>query len=145
MATYQHQDSLQKLPIPDLTETCANYLKVLKPLQTESEHEQTVKAVESFLKSGTGKYLDLELRTFAKTRNSYIEQFWYDAYLNYDNPVVLNLNPFFLLEDDPFNNDNNVHSNPQIKRATSLTLSSLKFIQALKNETLPPDLSLIHI
>lgn len=139
MATYQHQDSLQKLPIPDLTETCANYLKVLKPLQTESEHEQTVKAVESFLKSGTGKYLDLELRTFAKTRNSYIEQFWYDAYLNYDNPVVLNLNPFFLLEDDPFNNDNNVHSNPQIKRATSLTLSSLKFIQALKNETLPPD------
>ncbi|ABN67407.2 mitochondrial carnitine acetyltransferase [Scheffersomyces stipitis CBS 6054] len=139
MATYQHQDSLQKLPIPDLTETCANYLKVLKPLQTESEHEQTVKAVESFLKSGTGKYLDSELRTFAKTRNSYIEQFWYDAYLNYDNPVVLNLNPFFLLEDDPFNNDNNVHSNPQIKRATSLTLSSLKFIQALKNETLPPD------
>jgi carnitine O-acetyltransferase len=51
--------------------------------------------------------------------------------------VVLNLNPFFVLEDDPFNNDSS--SNPQIKRATSLTLSSLKFIQALKNETLPPD------
>ncbi|KAK6456143.1 mitochondrial carnitine acetyltransferase [Scheffersomyces xylosifermentans] len=137
--TYEYQDKLEKLPIPDLNETCANYLKVLKPLQTESEHQNTVRAVENFLKSGTGKYLDQELRNFSKTRNSYIEQFWYDAYLNYDNPVVLNLNPFFLLEDDPFQNDSNGHGNPQIKRATTLTLSSLKFIQALKNETLPPD------
>lgn len=134
--TYQHQDTLKKLPIPDLQETCTNYLDVLKPLQTEAEHKDTVAAVEEFLKSGTGEYLDAELRQYAKTRNSYIEQFWYDSYLNYDNPVVLNLNPFFLLEDDPFNN---ASSNPQVKRATTLTLLSLKFIQALKRETLPPD------
>ncbi|EGW34773.1 uncharacterized protein SPAPADRAFT_69177 [Spathaspora passalidarum NRRL Y-27907] len=136
--TYQHQDTLQKLPIPDLNQTCTNYLKVLKPLQTEAEHQQTVEAVESFLKSGVGPYLDSELRAFAKNRASYIEQFWYDAYLNYDSPVVLNLNPFFLLEDDPFTNENSPFD-PQVKRATSLTLSSLKFIQALKNETLSVD------
>ncbi|KAK6466018.1 mitochondrial carnitine acetyltransferase [Scheffersomyces coipomensis] len=138
MTTYSHQGELQKLPIPDLNETLANYLKVLKPLQTDIEHQRTIHAVETFLKNGTGKYLDEELRNFSKTRNSYIEQFWYDSYLNYDSPVVLNLNPFFLLEDDPFNNDNH-HTDPQVKRATSLTLSSLKFIQALKNEQLSPD------
>lgn len=136
--TYQYQSQLQKLPIPDLDKTCQNYLNVLKPLQTEKEHERTVEAVEKFLKSGIGLYLDKELREYSKHRNSYIEQFWYDSYLNYDSPVVLNLNPFFLLEDDPFNNESN-SINPQVKRAASLTLSSLKFIRALKNETLPVD------
>lgn len=136
--TYQHQDELQRLPIPDLEETCTNYLSVLRPLQTEKEYEKTVEAVQNFLKDGTGHYLDSELRKYAETRNSYIEQFWYDAYLNYDSPVVLNLNPFFLLEDDPFNNEANV-VNPQVKRAVTLTVSSLKFIRALKNETLPVD------
>lgn len=136
--TYEFQSTLQKLPIPPLEETCANYLSVLKPLQTEREHEKTIQAVESFLKSGSGKSLDSELRKYSETRNSYIEQFWYDSYLTYDSPVVLNLNPFFLLEDDPFYNEATC-VNPQVKRAVSLTLSSLKFIRALKNETLSVD------
>lgn len=139
MSTYQYQDQLQKLPIPDLSETCANYLKVLQPLQNEREHEKTIEAVQKFLKSGTGEYLDTELRKYAENRNSFIEQFWYDSYLNYDSPVVLNLNPFFLLEDDPFNNET-TSVNPQVKRAVSLTISSLKFIRALKNETLSVDM-----
>jgi carnitine O-acetyltransferase len=138
MSTYQFQETLEKLPIPDLNQTCANYLNVLRPLQTEQEHIKTKTAVENFLKNGTGQYLDAALREYAQTRPSYIEQFWYDAYLNYDSPVVLNLNPFFLLEDDPFTNESS-SVNPQVKRATSLVMSSLKFIQALKNETLSVD------
>lgn len=138
MSTFQYQDLLQRLPIPDLQKTCENYLSVLKPLETEKEYERTKEAVAKFLKDGSGKYLDEELRKYSKTRNSYIEQFWYDSFLNYDSPVVLNLNPFFLLEDDPFNNESTC-VNPQVKRAASLTLSSLKFIRELKNETLPVD------
>lgn len=138
MSTFSYQNQLQRLPIPDLEETCKNYLDVLRPLQTETEYGKTVEAVAKFLKDGTGCYLDSELRKYAETRNSYIEQFWYDAYLNYDSPVVLNLNPFFLLEDDPFHNEATC-VNPQVKRAVTLTVSSLKFIQALKNETLPVD------
>lgn len=138
MSTYEFQETLEKLPIPDLNQTCGNYLNVLRPLQTEQEHIKTKNAVENFLKNGTGQYLDAALREYAKTRPSYIEQFWYDSYLNYDSPVVLNLNPFFLLEDDPFTNESS-SVNPQVKRATSLVMSSLKFIQALKNETLSVD------
>lgn len=136
--TYSEQHKLKKLPIPELRDTCERYLAVLKPLQTEEEHERTKAAVATFLKSGTGEYLDKELRKYAEGRNSYIEQFWYDSYLNYDSPVVLNLNPFFLLEDDPFNNES-MSMNPQIKRAALLTLLSLKFIAAIKNETLEVD------
>lgn len=59
----------------------------------------------------------------------------YDSYLNYDSPVVLNLNPFFLLEDDPTPARNN-----QVTRAASLVLSSLAFVRAVRKEELPPDM-----
>lgn len=135
--TYEGQRTLRKLPIPDLEKTCARYLEVLRPLQTEREHEQLTKAVAQFLQ-GLGPFLDAQLRKYSESRSLYIEQFWFDSYLAYDLPVVLNLNPFFLLEDDPFNNESTC-ADPQVKRAASLTLSALKFVRALKNETLPPD------
>lgn len=59
----------------------------------------------------------------------------YDSYLNFDNPVVLNLNPFFLLEDDPTPARNN-----QVTRAASLVVSSLAFVRAVRKEELPPDM-----
>lgn len=138
MSTFSKQHTLKHLPIPSLEKTCENYLNALQPLESEKEHEKTREAVKRFLEDGSGAFLDSELRKYARTRASYIEQFWYDSYLSYDSPVVLNLNPFFLLEDDPFNNETTC-VNPQVKRAASLTLSSLKFIRALKNETLPID------
>lgn len=58
----------------------------------------------------------------------------YDSYLNYDSPVVLNLNPFFLLEDDPTPARNN-----QVTRAASLVISALAFVRAVRKEELPPD------
>src|SRR5437667_12156355 len=58
----------------------------------------------------------------------------YDSYLNFDNPVVLNLNPFFLLEDDPTPARNN-----QVTRAASLVVSALAFVRAIRKEELPPD------
>ena len=48
--------------------------------------------------------------------------------------VVLNLNPFFLLEDDP-----TPARNDQVTRAASLTISALSFVRALRREELPPD------
>jgi carnitine O-acetyltransferase len=48
--------------------------------------------------------------------------------------VVLNLNPFFLLEDDP-----TPQRSDQVVRAASLITSTLKFITALRHKTLEPD------
>ena len=55
--------------------------------------------------------------------------------MNYDNSVVLNLNPFFLLEDDP-----TPSRNLQVPRATSLIISSLSFVRAIRKEELEPDM-----
>ncbi|KAH6640834.1 Choline/Carnitine o-acyltransferase-domain-containing protein [Chaetomium tenue] len=131
--TYAHQDDLPKLPIPELEVSCEKYLTALKPLQSAREHAETKHAVQAFLRN-EGPELNNKLKQYAEARTSYIEQFWYDSYLNYDNPVVLNLNPFFLLEDDPTPARNN-----QVTRAGSLVVSALEFVRAVRKEELPPD------
>ncbi|KAJ5042034.1 uncharacterized protein L3040_004594 [Drepanopeziza brunnea f. sp. 'multigermtubi'] len=131
--TFAAQDKLPKLPIPDLEGTTAKYLAALKPLQTSREHAETQQAVDEFLRA-EGPELQERLTKYATGKTSYIEQFWYDSYLNFDNPVVLNLNPFFLLEDDPTPARNN-----QVTRAASLVVSALSFVRAVRKEELPPD------
>jgi Choline/Carnitine o-acyltransferase. len=108
-------------------------LLLWSPLQSPREHEDTKAAVQEFLKN-EGPELQEKLKKYAFSKTSYIEQFWYDSYLNYDNPVVLNLNPFFLLEDDPTPARNN-----QVTRAASLVISALSFVRAVRREELPPD------
>ncbi|KAK4142947.1 Choline/Carnitine o-acyltransferase-domain-containing protein [Dichotomopilus funicola] len=131
--TYAHQDDLPKLPIPDLESSLDKYLAALKPLQSAREHAETKHAVQAFLRN-EGPELNEKLKKYAEARTSYIEQFWYDSYLNFDNPVVLNLNPFFLLEDDPTPARNN-----QVTRAASLVVSALEFVRAVRKEELPAD------
>lgn len=149
--TFAHQKKLSKLPIPELEDTCKKYLDAMRPLQSRREHAETKAAVREFLEN-EGPELNERLKAYAEGQDSYIEQFcefservgvlgaWangeagYDSYLNYDNPVVLNLNPFFLLEDDPTPARNN-----QVTRAASLVASALAFVRALRMEELPPD------
>ncbi|KAK4580332.1 carnitine O-acetyltransferase yat1 [Recurvomyces mirabilis] len=131
--TFAAQDKLPKLPIPDLESTCTKYLAALDPLQTAREHAESERAVQEFLRA-EGPDLQEKLKQYSQGKSSYIEQFWYDSYLNYDNPVVLNLNPFFLLEDDPTPARNN-----QVTRAASLVVSALSFVRAVRKEELPPD------
>ncbi|KAH7412177.1 carnitine acetyl transferase-like protein [Phaeosphaeria sp. MPI-PUGE-AT-0046c] len=131
--TFAHQDKLPKLPIPELDSSIQKYIAALKPLQSPKEHNDTTISVQEFLKS-EGPVLQEKLKKYASGRANYIEQFWYDSYLNFDNPVVLNLNPFFLLEDDPTPARNN-----QVTRAASLVVSALSFVRAVRREELPPD------
>ncbi|KAI9310142.1 acyltransferase ChoActase/COT/CPT [Dichotomocladium elegans] len=131
--TFEYQDKLQKLPIPELEGTIKRFLAAVKPLQTPEEHSTTQIACAEFLK-GEGQALQEELKKYAADKKSYIEEFWYDAYLQTTDPVVLNLNPFFLLEDDP-----TPQRNDQVVRAASLIYSTLTFIDALRKKTLEPD------
>ncbi|KAI9870708.1 MAG: hypothetical protein M1830_003900, partial [Pleopsidium flavum] len=154
--TFAAEEKLPKLPIPDLESSCKKYLEALKPLQSPREQSDSKAAVEEFLKS-EGPELQERLKKYATGKTSYIEQFYgggkeldalpdvdesadlscllgYDSYLNFDNPVVLNLNPFFLLEDDPTPARDN-----QVTRAASLVVSALSFVRAVRKEELPPD------
>lgn len=72
--TFANQDSLPKLPIPELESTCRKYIESLAPLQTPREHEETRASVQDFLKS-EGPELQEKLKKYAGSKTSYIEQF----------------------------------------------------------------------
>ncbi|EGG07909.1 uncharacterized protein MELLADRAFT_105390 [Melampsora larici-populina 98AG31] len=125
--------SLPLLPIPPLKDTCSRYLAALQPLQSTEEHQITKSIVAKFLETD-GPLLHEKLLNYSSNRSSYIEEFWYEAYLHHTNSVVLNLNPFFILEDDPTPSRGN-----QLTRAASLILASLSFIDDLRNHQLEAD------
>ncbi|BGP28109.1 carnitine O-acetyltransferase [Rhodotorula toruloides] len=131
--TFAGQDSLPRLPIPPLGDTMKRYVKALEGLQSSSEHERTKEIVGEFLKK-EGPKLHQRLVDYASTRASYIEEWWTESYLSHADSVVLSLNPFFILEDDPTPARGN-----QLMRATSLILASLDFIHDLRTGELEPD------
>lgn len=79
--TFAAQDSLAKLPIPELESTLKKYQDVLKPLQTRREHEETKAAAQDFLK-GEGLELQARLKKYATGKTSYIEQFCASLYIH---------------------------------------------------------------
>lgn len=140
MSTYSNQSELPRLPIPKLEETLERFPIRLTALQNTEERKETLKVAEQFLQGGEGLLLQELLLKYeeegrnAGTLGSFVEEFWNDSYLAPDCSVVLNLNPFFLLEDEP---DPDLKT--QIGRASSLLFASLKFASMLKNETLSPE------
>ncbi|KAL4169144.1 hypothetical protein KRP22_010069 [Phytophthora ramorum] len=96
--------------------TCQRFLASVAALQTPAEQRSTEQSVKEFLASD-GPRLHQQLLAYEKDKVSFIEDFWYEAYLNHRSSVVLNVNPFFVLEDDPTPSRNH-----QLSRAASLVL-----------------------
>ncbi|OCF34017.1 carnitine O-acetyltransferase [Kwoniella heveanensis BCC8398] len=127
--------SLPKLPIPPLQDTLKRYLRALEGLQSPEEHERTKEVVKDFLKEGgDGEKWQKRLEEYAATKESYIEEFWYESYLSHSDSVVLSLNPFFVLSSDV-----TPRTDPQLSRAAALIFGTLSFIHDLRNGHLQPD------
>lgn len=131
--TWSNQHILPKLPVPSLEDSCRRYLRALEGLQDPADHVQTTAIVNDFLK-GEGPEWQRKLEAYNKGEVSYIESFWYESYLQFQESVVLSLNPFFVLSHD-------VTPTPrsQVTRASTLIYSSLCFIHDLRHELLEPD------
>jgi len=164
--TYASQDSLPRLPIPELESTLYKFKARLEALQDEEERTETARVVEEFLEN-EGPVLQEALQEYdregcAEQIGSYVEEFWNDSYLSPDASVVLNLNPYFVLEgtyvermvDELFvfrcfrrsqqvlclaEGPDPKIAKDQLRRAASLCFAALKMASALKHETLAPD------
>lgn len=145
--------NLKRLPVPPLQDTLNRYLARVEPLQDERQNRRTRRTVLSAenldaLNTLHERLLEYDTRLAANNpESSYIEQFWYDAYLLYDATVVLNVNPYFQLQDDPTIKDTpetaaqgpyGAHT-VQVRRAARLTTSILKFIRQIRHGTLRAD------
>jgi carnitine O-acetyltransferase len=140
-STFARQCELSRLPIPTLDETLTAFQSTLEPLLTATEYTKAKRDIQTFrTNESQGPKLHSLLLEYeeqnvsSQTVGSYIEEFWSEAYLSPNTSVVLNLNPYFLLENDP-----NLVKQSQIPRAASLCFNSLKFAHSVKNETLTPE------
>lgn len=120
---FNHQSQLPKLIVPALDETCERYLSSVKPLATEAEYKSTLKNVADFTKpGGFGEVLQKRLieRSNSSEKGWLIEWWNNYAYMAYREPVVLNVNYFYVFVDDPFRRD-------PVARAASIVTGALAF------------------
>jgi carnitine O-acetyltransferase len=57
-------------------------------MKSDREYSETEHVVHDFLER-EGPGLQEKLIKYAENKDSYIEQFWYDSYLNFDNRMTL--------------------------------------------------------
>ncbi|KAI8609541.1 hypothetical protein BC830DRAFT_1173461 [Chytriomyces sp. MP71] len=135
---YAHQHVLPRLPIPTLDETCATYLKSVRPLINDSDYEKTVRAVNEFKKPG-GKGEELQKRLIAHDKsknNSWLIDWWNSyAYMAYRDPVVVWVNYFFCFV------DNKNFINKPAGRAAELITGAMEFRKLVVSEQLEPDMA----
>eukprot|EP00924_Labyrinthula_sp_SR-Ha-C_P000038 maker-scaffold_60-snap-gene-0.48-mRNA-1 protein AED:0.06 eAED:0.06 QI:61/1/0.66/1/1/1/3/0/636 len=133
ITTYENQKLLPKLPFASLKTLEDNYLRAVKPLIEKKDFIEEKKIFQRFL-TNTAPTLYRKLETHHALQENYVHDFWLDSYKTIRDPLPINVNPTFVLEDDPTPLGNN-----QVIRASSILLSSIKFISSLKRETLEPD------
>lgn len=95
-ALYEFQDSLPVLPIPDLKESAAVYLKSTKPLvKNEAEYKQIEKEVNEFTApGGLGEKLQERLikrNEIESKTSSWLATWWnVNQYLRFKEPLPIN-------------------------------------------------------
>ena len=91
-ATFGHEAALPPLPVPDLDQTLAMYLKSLEPLLSAEDLAATKAHAEHF-KANHGASLHAELTEIAATEGNWLERWWDNAaYLMTRLPNLVNTN-----------------------------------------------------
>ncbi|KAL4660769.1 carnitine O-acetyltransferase isoform X2 [Arapaima gigas] len=129
-----HQDSLPKLPVPPLRQTCERYLAVLEPLVSAEELEHTRRLVAEFTMSGgVGERLQKGLERRARKMDNWLSDWWLQtAYLEFRMPVVVYSSPGVVLPRAEFHDRQG-----QMRYAAKLIAGVLDFKTMIDNETLP--------
>lgn len=136
--TFKYQESLPKLPMPELYETIDTFIQWVEPLLTVQQFETTKRIANEFKsKEGDGEKLQSALIEFSTKNNleNWIAPFWYDVYLKPRVPLIEEGNVFYLLE-----NKQNNSTLTQVELATRLILSALKFNELIDKEELEVDM-----
>ncbi|XP_043102660.1 carnitine O-acetyltransferase-like [Puntigrus tetrazona] len=129
-----HQDSLPKLPVPPLKQTCARYLGSLEPLVSEEEMTHTRELMDDFLwPGGVGERLQKSLERRARKTDNWLSDWWMQsAYLDSRMPVAMYTSPGVVLPKMHFQDRQG-----QMRFAAKLIAGVLDFKSMIDSETLP--------
>ncbi|KAI9293906.1 acyltransferase ChoActase/COT/CPT [Neoconidiobolus thromboides FSU 785] len=131
---YQFQNSLPKLPVPELEATLKKYIKTVKPLVSEEQYQNTLKVVEKF-QNEVGPELQKRLQARASNESilNWLDAWWNDiAYFSYRDPVVIYVSYFYVYNMLP----------SQIKNTTrgaEIIQAALQFKDLVVSEELEPE------
>ncbi|GAA3222206.1 choline/carnitine O-acyltransferase [Actinocorallia longicatena] len=128
--TFDLEDTLPRVPLPTLEDTCARFLTWCAPLLTPDQLATTSTAVTAFL-NGEGPTLHAALAAYDATPgvHSWLDRFWPSRYLGRRDRIALNANFLFLFAESP---------QSQTERAAHLIASAVDYKRRLDEETIPP-------
>lgn len=141
---FSNQDKLMRLPLPSLNSTLEKYLTSIEPLCTAEELNQTKQYVQQFLDNPLwGKDLQNQLETLDRlSPTSFIEGFWDTMYLEIRDPIVLNVNPAFILSNnlniDIKSISKQLGTSIKVAKAALLIHGAAHYINLIKTGNLEP-------
>ncbi|MEA3423997.1 MAG: choline/carnitine O-acyltransferase [Bacillota bacterium] len=135
---YDNQKNLPKLPLPSLSDTCNKLLKWSKPLINDEDYNASLVSVNEFISpEGIGPALENKLIDWyhaQENNDSWLEPFWYDAYLKNRVPLPINSNVSFILD-----KNESVKGLSQCELAASLAIALFQYSKIINDENLPID------
>lgn len=102
--TFDNEELLPRVPLPDLPGSCRRFLDWCGPLLTSEQLVQTRAAVEDFLAPDSPAWVlqaALERYDAEPGVHSWLDTFWPYRYLGRRDRIALNANFFFLFRDGP--------------------------------------------
>ncbi|XP_053612787.1 carnitine O-palmitoyltransferase 2, mitochondrial [Plodia interpunctella] len=133
--TMHFQKSLPRLPIPELSKSGERYLNALRPLLNSEHYAAAEHRTNDFIaKEGKNLQSELIAKDKRNKHTSYISEYWFDLYLRDRVPLPINYNPLIV-----FQNDSRPAYNNQLVRATNLLISSVRFMESLREQILEPE------
>ncbi|CAB3398814.1 unnamed protein product [Caenorhabditis bovis] len=88
MSTFSRQDQLPSLPVPPLHETLQKYLKSASAILSDSELAKLERDIEQFENSDLAAQLQTALESRAKLYKNWLDNWWYDAYVEVRQPLL---------------------------------------------------------
>ncbi|KAK5101782.1 Carnitine O-acetyltransferase mitochondrial [Lithohypha guttulata] len=127
------EDSLPRLPVPTLAETCQRYLKSIHPLLSKEEYAASEDAVAKFEQQAASLQDRLVEKAEKPEVKNWIADWWNEAaYLAYKDPIVPYVSYFYSFRDD------RKRRNPA-KRAAAIITGALEFQKEVVSGTLEPE------
>lgn len=139
---YRYQRDLPRLPVPSLQDTIDRFLPTALPLAESPEEEESLRqACRDYPLQAHHLQERLLERAAASTSTSWLQQWWNTlGYLQYRDPVVINVSYFFNLPDDPtLSHTSSQEQDPQIQRGALVLKAAWEYRQMVASGTLPQE------